>query len=88
MTFATNLETNMDFVNNFKDSISKSIYVVNHDFSSLNQSLNREFIFFGFRTGFRPTNGGRLIWLVRRGMRTGQALFPLGIEPGISRIRP
>jgi hypothetical protein len=35
-----------------------------------------------FRTGFRPTKGGRLIWLVRRGMRTGQALFPLRIEPG------
>jgi hypothetical protein len=25
---------------------------------------------------------------VRRGMRTGQALFPLGIEPGIPRARP
>jgi hypothetical protein len=23
-----------------------------------------------------------------RGMRTGQALFPLGIEPGIPRVRP
>jgi len=44
--------------------------------------------FFGFRTGFRPTNGGRLIQLMRRGMRTGQALFPLGFEPGIPRVRP
>jgi len=44
--------------------------------------------FFGFRIGFRPTNGGRLIWLVRRDMRTDQALFPLGIEPGIPRVRP
>jgi len=44
--------------------------------------------FFGFRTGFRPTKGGRLIRLVRRGMRTGQALFPLGIEPGIPQVRP
>ena len=44
--------------------------------------------FFGFRTGFRPTNGGRLIRLVRRGMRTGQTLFLQGIEPGISRVRP
>jgi len=25
---------------------------------------------------------------MRRGMRTGQALFPLGIEPGIPRVRP
>jgi len=44
--------------------------------------------FFGFRIGFRPIKGGRLIRLVRRGMRTGQVLFPLGIEPGIPRIRP
>jgi len=44
--------------------------------------------FFGFRTGFRPTNGRRLIRLMRRGMRTGQALFPLGIEPDIPRVRP
>ena len=35
MTFATNLETNIDLVNNFKDSISKSIYFVNDDFLSL-----------------------------------------------------
>jgi hypothetical protein len=41
------------------------------------------FFFFGFRTGFRPTKGGQLIRLVRTGMHTGQALFPLGIEPGI-----
>jgi len=47
-----------------------------------------KFLFFGFRTGFRPTNSGRLIWFVRKGMRTGQTLFPLGIEPSISRIRP
>ena len=45
-------------------------------------------LFFCFRTGFRPTNGGRLIWLMRRGMRTGQVLFPLGIEIGIPQIRP
>jgi len=44
--------------------------------------------FFGFRTGFRPTNGEQLIRLVRRGMRTGQELFLLGFEPGIPRIRP
>jgi hypothetical protein len=44
--------------------------------------------FFGFRTGFRPTKDGRLICLVCRGMRTGQALFPLGMEPGIPQIRP
>jgi len=25
---------------------------------------------------------------MRRGMRTGQVLFPLGIEPGIPRVRP
>jgi len=31
--------------------------------------------------------GGRPIRLVRRGMRTGQTLFPLGIELGISRVR-
>jgi hypothetical protein len=37
--------------------------------------------FFCFRTDFRPIKGGRLIQLVRRGMRTGQVLFPLGIEP-------
>jgi len=43
--------------------------------------------FFGFRTGFRPPKGGLLIRLVRRGMHTGQALFFLGIEPGIPRVR-
>ena len=31
------------------------------------------FNFFCFRTGFRPTNNKRLIWLMRRGMRTGQS---------------
>jgi hypothetical protein len=35
--------------------------------------------FFFFRTGFRATKGGWLIRLVHRGMRTGQALFPLEI---------
>jgi len=44
--------------------------------------------FFGFRTGFRPTKGGQLIRLMCRGMRIGQALFPLGIELGIPRVRP
>jgi len=44
--------------------------------------------FFGFRIGFRLTNGGRLIQLMRRGMRTDQTLFPLRIEPGIFRVRP
>ena len=43
--------------------------------------------FFCFRTGFRPTKGERLIRLVRRGMRIGQALFP-GIEPDIPQVRP
>jgi len=43
---------------------------------------------FVFRIGFRPINDERLIRLMRRGMRTGQALFPLRIEPGISQIRP
>jgi len=28
------------------------------------------FSFFGFYTGFQPTNGGRLIRLMRRDMRT------------------
>jgi len=45
-------------------------------------------VFFSFRIGFRPTNGGRLIRLVRRGMHTGQELFPLGFESGIPRVRP
>jgi hypothetical protein len=40
------------------------------------------YFIFGFCTSFRPTKGGRLIRLVRKGMRTGQALFPLEIEPG------
>ena len=44
--------------------------------------------FFGYSIGFRPTNGGRLIRLVRRGMRTGQELFPLGFEPSIPRVCP
>jgi hypothetical protein len=44
--------------------------------------------FFCFRTGFRPTKGGRLIRLVRRGMHSDQVLFPLGIESGIPRVRP
>jgi len=38
--------------------------------------------------GSATVNGGRLIRLVRRGMRTGQALFLLGIEPDIPRVRP
>jgi len=46
------------------------------------------FFFFGFCTGFHPINGGWLTQFIRRGMRTGQALFPLTIEPGISRVRP
>jgi hypothetical protein len=45
-------------------------------------------IFFCFCTGFRPTKSGRLIRLVCKGMRTDQALFPLGIKPGIPRVRP
>ena len=32
--------------------------------------------FFCFRTDFQPINGGRLIRLVRRGIRTSQTLFP------------
>jgi len=44
--------------------------------------------FICFHTSFRPTNGGRLIWLMRRGMCTDQSLFSLGIKPDISRIRP
>jgi hypothetical protein len=47
----------------------------------------QNFFFFFFSTGFRPTKDERLIRLVRRGMRIGQALFPLEIEPGIPRIR-
>ena len=43
---------------------------------------------FGFRTDFRPTNGERLIQLMRRCMRTGQALFPLGIDSDIPRVYP
>jgi len=46
------------------------------------------FIFCCFRTGFRFIKGGRLIRLIRRGMHTGQVLFLLGIEPGISRVPP
>lgn len=47
----------------------------------------KQVIFFCFCTGFRPINSGGLIRLMRKGMRTGQALFLLGIEPYISRIR-
>jgi hypothetical protein len=43
---------------------------------------------FKYRTSFGPSKGGQLIRLVRRGMRTGQVLFSLGIEPGIPRVRP
>ena len=46
------------------------------------------FLLFGFCIGFRPTNGGRLIRLLRRGMCTGQTLFPLEIKPDIPQIRP
>jgi len=49
--------------------------------------LQEIFFFCCFRTGFRPTKGGRLIRLMHRGMRTGQALFSLGIESGILRVR-
>jgi hypothetical protein len=44
--------------------------------------------FFCFRTGFRSTKGERQIQLLRRGMRTGQTLFPLGIEPDILWVCP
>jgi len=55
----------------------------------INISLYINFIyFFGFRTGFRFTKSERLIQLMRRGMRIGQALFHLEIEPGILRVRP
>jgi hypothetical protein len=37
-------------------------------------------IFFCFYTGFRSIKSGILIWLVRRNMRTGRALFPRRIE--------
>jgi len=46
------------------------------------------FIFFGFRISFRSTKRERLIRLMRRGMRTGQALFSLEIERDIPQIRP
>ena len=46
------------------------------------------FLFFCFRIGFRSTKGIWLIRLMRRGMRAGQALFPLGIEPGILQVCP
>jgi hypothetical protein len=57
-------------------------------FDSVIVAIYYSFFLFGFRTSFRPTKGGRLIRLVRRGMRTVQALFPLGIEPGIPQVRP
>jgi len=50
-------------------------------------SKNTLHFFCCFRTGFRPTKGERLIWLVHRGMRTSQMLFHLRIEPGIPRVR-
>jgi hypothetical protein len=45
-------------------------------------------VFFFFRIGFRYTKGEQLIWIVRREMRSGKALFPLRIEPSIYQIRP
>jgi hypothetical protein len=42
--------------------------------------------FFCFRTDFQFIKGGRLIRLVRRGIRTGQALFFLEIEPDVPLI--
>jgi hypothetical protein len=45
-------------------------------------------LFFGFRTGFQPIKGERLIRLMCGSMRTGQLLFPLEIEPGILQVRP
>jgi hypothetical protein len=45
------------------------------------------FLFFLLSHRFQPTKGERLIRLARRGMRTGQALFPLRIESGIPRVR-
>jgi len=39
------------------------------------------FYFFCFRIGFWSTKGGRLIRLMRRGMRTGQTLFPWESNP-------
>jgi hypothetical protein len=46
------------------------------------------FLLFFLLHWFRPTKDDRLIRLVRRDMCTSQALFPLGIEPGIPRARP
>lgn len=44
--------------------------------------------FFLLSHRFSTQQRWRLIRFVRRGMRTGQALFPLKIELGIPRIRP
>jgi len=54
-------------------------------FDSIYVYLENNFFFF---IGFRLINGGRLIQLVRKGMRTNQALFFLRIESGIPQIRP
>jgi len=61
------------------------LYLYSHSpFLKISQSI---YTFLFFRTGFQPTKGWRLIRLMRKGMRTGQALFPLGIEPVIPRVR-
>lgn len=38
------------------------------------------FFNFSFHTGFQPIKDGRLIRFMRRGMHTGQTLFPMKIE--------
>ncbi|KAK2436018.1 hypothetical protein QL285_021035 [Trifolium repens] len=58
------------------------------EYPSSPSDSNKLDFFFLLSHRFRPTKGERLIRLVRRGMRTGQAFFPLGIEPGIPRARP
>jgi len=48
--------------------------------------LHYNFLCIDFHTGFRPTNDRRLIRLMRKNIRTSQALFSLRIEFGIPRV--
>jgi len=64
---------NMDDVSLFTDS--------SFLFLAILYCIDILYNFFCFCTGFRPTNDGRLIRLMRRGMHTDQELFPWDSNP-------
>jgi hypothetical protein len=79
--YATTREVTLAFFFNWLTSLDIEKSSENHLYWL---KIRNHSYFFSFSHRFRPIKGERLIWLVRRDMRTGQALFPLKIEPDIT----